>query len=96
MKVIIKPIITEKVSKDSELYNRYGFEVDTKANKIQIKNAIQEMFGVTVTGVRTMNVGPDRKVKYTKKGMQIGKTNATKKALVQVAEGDTIDIYSNL
>jgi large subunit ribosomal protein L23 len=81
---------------DGELYNRYGFVVDTGANKIQIKNAVEAAYGVSVLKVRTMNYGPNRKTRFTKTGVQHGKTNALKKAIVDVAEGDIIDFYSNL
>lgn len=96
MSVLIKPIITEKMTAMGELYNRYGFYVDPKANKIQIKDAVEATYGVSVTKVRTMNYGPTRKSRYTKTGIQHGKTNAKKKAIVDVAEGDLIDFYSNL
>ncbi len=96
MSVLIKPIITEKATADSELNNRYGFIVDTRANKIQIKDAVEATYGVSVEKVRTMNYGPKRNVRYTKTGIQNGKTNAIKKAVVQVAEGDIIDFYSNI
>ncbi len=96
MSVLIKPIITEKMTADSELHNRYGFIVNPKANKLQIKDAVEGTYGVAVTKVRTMNYGPTRKTKYTKTGVQQGKTNAFKKAIVDVAEGDVIDFYSNL
>jgi len=96
MSVLIKPIITEKMTTDSELNNRYGFVVDPKANKLQIKDAVEATYGVSVKKVRTMNYGPSRKSRYTKTGVQHGKTNAIKKAIVDVVEGDIIDFYSNL
>jgi len=96
MSIIIKPIITEKATSDSELNNRYTFLVDTKANKVEIKKAIESSYGVNVDKVRTMNYGPERKTKHTKTGIQNAKTNALKKAIVQVADGDVIDFYSNL
>ncbi|MUP46654.1 50S ribosomal protein L23 [Gramella sp. BOM4] len=96
MSILIKPVITEKATADSEMNNRFTFVVSNKANKIQIKDAIESAYGVSVTNVRTMNVRPDRKTKYTKSGMITGKTSAYKKAVVQVAEGETIDLYSNL
>lgn len=96
MSVLVKPIITEKVTADSEANNRYGFEVLSSANKVEIKKAVEATYGVTVEKVRTMNYGPERRTRYTKTGIQHGKTNAVKKAIVQVAEGDTIDFYSNL
>ncbi len=96
MSILKKPIITEKANLDSELNNRFAFVVDTHANKIEIKKAVEETYGVTVVKVRTMNVRPDRKVQYTKDGVMSGKTAAYKKAIVQVADGDTIDLYSNI
>ncbi|RKS44958.1 LSU ribosomal protein L23P [Gillisia mitskevichiae] len=96
MSILIKPIITEKATADSELNNRYSFVVNNKANKIEIKGAIESAYGVSVTKVRTINVRPDRKSRFTKTGVITGKTSAFKKALVQVAEGETIDLYSNL
>jgi large subunit ribosomal protein L23 len=96
MSILIKPIITEKATADSELNNKYAFVVDNKANKIEIKDAVESAYGVSVTKVRTINVRPDRKTRYTKTGVVTGKTSAIKKALVQVAEGETIDLYSNL
>ena len=96
MNILIKPIITEKATADAEIKNRYGFVVDPKANKVEIKKAVEAAYGVSVTKVRTMNVRPDRRVRYTKSGIQTGKTNAYKKAIVQVAEGDTIDFYNNI
>ena len=96
MDVLIKPIITEKATTASELQNCYSFLVNIKANKVEIKKAVELAYGVSVNKVRTLNYGPERKTKYTKTGIQFGKTNATKKALVQVSEGDVIDFYSNL
>ena len=96
MKVLIKPIITEKATRGSELSNCYTFYVDPRANKLEIKAAVENTYNVSVSKVRTMNYGPERKVKYTKTGVQSGKTNATKRAIVQVVEGDAIDFYSNL
>lgn len=96
MSILIKPIITEKATNDSELKNRFTFMVSRKANKIEIKDAVEAAYGVSITKVRTMNVRPDRKTKFTKTGVVTGKTSAFKKAVVQVADGDTIDLYTNL
>ena len=96
MDVLIKPIITEKATSASELQNCYSFLVNNKANKIEIKKAVELAYGVSVNKVRTLNYGPERKTKYTKTGIQFGKTNATKKAVVQVVEGDIIDFYNNI
>ena len=96
MNVIIKPIITEKATSNSELNNCFTFLVNITANKIQIKKEVESIYGVSVDKVRTLNYGPLRKTKYTKTGIQNGKTNAKKKAVIQLVEGDTIDFYSNL
>ena len=96
MSILIKPIITEKATTNSELNNCFTFQVSNKANKIEIKKAVEAAYGVSVEKVRTINVRPDRSTKYTKTGIQHGKTNAVKKAIVQLAEGDTIDLYSNM
>jgi large subunit ribosomal protein L23 len=96
MGIIIKPIITEKITKDGEVFNRFGFIVDKRANKIQIKTAVEAAYGVSIVEVNTMNYRADRSVKYTKSGLISGKTNAYKKAIVQVKEGETIDFYNNI
>lgn len=95
MSVLIKPVNTEKANEGSELKNCYTFEVAKGANKIQIKNEVEATYGVKVKEVRTLNYGPKRATRYTKTGVQVGKTNAVKKALVQLEEG-TIDFYSNI
>ncbi|WP_018675410.1 50S ribosomal protein L23 [Riemerella columbina] len=94
MSVIIKPIISEKASNLSDLRGVYSFLVDTKANKIQIKQAVEEAYSVKVADVRTMIYAPKVSAKYTKKGLQIGKTNKLKKAMVQLVEGEFIDIFA--
>ena len=96
MSILIKPIITEKATMQSEVLNAYAFQVNTKANKVEIKKAVEAAYGVSVEKVRTINVRPDRKTKFTKTGVQHGKTNAVKKAIVQQAEGEKIDLYANM
>lgn len=96
MNVILKPIITEKATNDSELRNRYTFLVKKNANKVEIKNAVQERYNVTVSKVRTQIYGPERRTKYTKSGIQNSKSTVRKKAIVQLVEGDSIDFYNNL
>lgn len=95
MSILIKPIITEKATGDSEKFNRYTFVVNKNANKVQIKDAVEEAYGVTVEKVRTLNHPALRKTKYTKKGLVSGLTSGYKKAVVQLAEGE-IDFYNNL
>jgi len=96
MSIIKKPILTEKMMNETEQFNRYGFIVDKKANKIEIKKAIEDLFGVDVLAIRTMNYPPERKTRYTKSGVVNGKTNAYKKAIVQLPEGQSIDFYNNI
>lgn len=96
MSILIKPIITEKATANSELRNCYTFAVKTKANKVEIKKAVEAAYGVSVEKVRTINVRPERRTRHTKTGIQHGKTNAVKKAIVQLAEGEMIDLYSNM
>jgi len=96
MSIIIKPIITEKITKLGEVFNHFGFVVQKTANKIQIKNAVEAAYGVNVEAVNTMTYRANRSVKYTKSGLISGKTNAYKKAIVQVKEGETIDFYNNI
>ena len=96
MSILIKPIITEKATNDSELNNRYTFVVNKKANKLEIKGAVEAAYGVAIESVKTMNYPIQRKTKYTKKGLVTGITSGYKKAIVQLAEGETIDFYNNL
>ena len=96
MAIIIKPIVTEKMTSISEKYNRFGFRVNPDANKSQIKKAVEEMYNVTVVSVNTMNYKGKNKSRYTKSGLIKGKTASYKKALVTLKEGDTIDFFSNI
>jgi large subunit ribosomal protein L23 len=97
MGIIIKPIVTEKQTMITEkMANRVGFRVSPDANKIEIKAAIEELYGVTVVDVNTMNYSGKRKSRYTKSGAIKGKESAFKKAIVTLKEGDTIDFFSNI
>ncbi|MEE3035458.1 MAG: 50S ribosomal protein L23 [Bacteroidota bacterium] len=96
MTVLIKPIITEKATSKSELSNCYTFLVDPNSNKIQIKKAVEDLYNVSVNKVRTLKYGSSLRTRHTKNGIQRGKTNATKRAIVQVADGDSIDFFSNI
>lgn len=96
MSILIKPIITEKMTAASDEFNRYGFVVDRNANKIQIKEAVESAYAVTVDCVRTMNYSGKSKSRFTKAGVISGRSSHFKKAIVQLAEGDTIDFYSNI
>jgi len=97
MKAIIKkPIITEKATTLSETFNRFSFVVDKKANKIEIKNAVEKMYGVQITEVRTMNYGGGKSsTKYTNRGIVEQRNKQWKKAIVTVADGETIDLFNN-
>ena len=95
MSIIIKPIISEKATYLTDLRGQYSFLVDTKANKIQIKNAVEEAYGVKVANVRTMIYAPKVSIKYTKKGLQVGKTNKLKKAVIELQAGEVIDVFAN-
>jgi len=96
MKTIIKkPIITEKATTQSEMENRFTFEVAPSANKIEIKNAVENMYGVQVTDVRTMNYGGGKpSTKYTNRGIVEQPSRRWKKAIVTVADGETIDLFN--
>ena len=96
MEIMIKPVVTEKATAISEKQNRYTFRVSPEANKAQIKNLVQSLYGVKVVDVNTMNYDGKKKSRYTKAGLINGKVSAFKKALVTVAEGETIDFYSNI
>ena len=96
MIIIKKPVITEKMTAISEKLNRYAFIVDKRANKLQIKKAVEDLYGVKVAAVNTMNYEGKSKSRYTKSGVITGKASDTKKAIVTLAEGETIDFFSNI
>lgn len=97
MGIIIKPIITEKQTAITEkMPTRYGFRVSPDANKLQIKKAIEDMYGVTVADVNTMNYSGKRKSRYTRSGVITGKQSSFKKAIVTLKDGEAIDFFSNI
>ena len=96
MNILIKPIVTEKITAQGEKFNRYGFIVEKTANKLQIRDAIEELYEVKVVDVNTMRYGGKLKSRFTRSGVTKGKTNSYKKAVVTVAEGEVIDFYSNI
>ena len=96
MGILIKPIVTEKMTIQGEKLNRYGFIVDREANKLEIKAAVEQMYNVTVAEVNTMNYHGKRKSRYTKAGMLQGRANHYKKAIVTLAGEDRIDFYANI
>jgi len=96
MGVILKPVITEKMTDKGEKLNQYGFIVDNSANKLQIKDEVEDLYGVQVLSVNTMNYSGKRKSRSTKSGVISGNTKAFKKAVVTIAEGESIDFFSNI
>jgi len=96
MDILLKPIVTEKMTSQGDKFNRYGFVVVRNANKLQIKKAVEDLYGVTVDSVNTMRYGGKLKTRYTKSGLLKGRSAAYKKAVVTLAEGNKIDFYSNI
>ena len=116
MNIIVKPLISEKMTRLTEAAaepklnriqrnkgiqtkpanNRYGFIVDKRANKIEIKNAVEKFYNVKVIDVNTMNYSGKQKSRYTKAGFLQGRTNAYKKAIVTLAPDNVIDFYSSI
>jgi large subunit ribosomal protein L23 len=96
MEIILKPVITEKMTKKGEQLNQYGFIVHKKANKLQIKHAVEDIYGVEVVTVNTMNYSGKEKSRFTKSGVISGRTKSYKKAIVTLAKGEIIDFYSNI
>lgn len=97
MGILIKPILTEKQTAISEEFpNRYGFRVAPSANKVEIKNAVEQMYGVKVDRINTINYPGKRKSRFTKAGVVNGRTSAYKKAIVTLKEGEVIDLFSNI
>ena len=94
--VLIKPVLSEKVNSQTEKFRRYTFVVDKKANKLEIKKAVEDFYGVSVIDVNTLVVPGKNKTRYTKAGFIKGVRPSYKKALVTLAEGDTIDLYANI
>jgi large subunit ribosomal protein L23 len=96
MDIIVRPVVTEKMNAQAEGLRKYGFIVDKKANKVQIKKAVENLYGVTVESVNTVYYSGKRKARFTRTGYVAGKRNAYKKAVITLREGDTIDFYSNI
>ena len=96
MGIIVKPLVTEKMTAITEKFNRFGFIVRPEANKLEIKKEVEALYNVTVVEVNTMRYSGKNKSRYTRSGLINGRTNAFKKAIVTLKEGDTIDFYSNI
>lgn len=96
MEILIKPIITEKMTAQAEKLNRYGFVVAKEANKLEIKAAVEKMYGVKVDSVNTQQYVGKVKTRNTTRGMAVGRVNRNKKAIVTLKEGETIDFYASI
>ncbi len=96
MSIIIKPVITEKMTAQGDKFNRYGFVVDKTANKVQIKAAVQKMYSVTVESVNTQNYVGKVKTRNTTQGLAIGRVNKHKRAVVTLKAGEAIDFYAGI
>ncbi|RAI99806.1 large subunit ribosomal protein L23 [Chitinophaga skermanii] len=94
--VLIRPVVSEKVNKATEKFNRYYFIVDKKSNKLEIKKAVEEFYGVAVAEVNTAVMPGKTKTRFTKAGFISGKKSSYKKAIVTLAEGESIDLYANI
>ena len=95
MSILKRPLVTEKISSLNEK-GKYGFIVDLDANKVEIKHAVEKMYGVYVERVNTLSVMGKKKVRFTKAGTLAGRKPNYKKAIVTLAEGEVIDFYSNV
>jgi large subunit ribosomal protein L23 len=95
MNILIKPLVTEKVTALNEK-GKYGFIVEPKANKVEIRKAVEKAYGVRVETVQTMNYAGKSKSRQTKSKVITGRTPAYKKAIVTVAAGEVIDFYSGI
>ena len=96
MDILIKPILIEKATNESEVRNTYTFLVSKNANKVESKKAVESSYGVSVKKVRTMIYGAESRTRYTKRGIQNSKKGSYKKAVVKISEGDRIDFFANL
>jgi large subunit ribosomal protein L23 len=96
MGILIKPIITEKMTSLAEKLNRYGFVVERSANKVQIRKAVEEMYGVKVDAVNTQQYVGKVKTRNTTRGIAIGRVNRSKRAFVTLKAGEMIDFYANI
>ena len=96
MNVIVKPVITEKMTAQGEKFNRYGFVVAKAANKVEIKSAVEKLYGVTVESVNTQNYVGKVKTRNTTRGVAVGRVNQHKKAVVTLKAGEAIDFYASI
>ncbi len=94
--ILIRPVVTEKMTTLGEKLDRYAFVVNRTANKLQIKDAVESMYGVSVEAVNTMIIPAKAKQRFTKQGITKGFKSGYKKAIITLVDGDTIDFYSNI
>ena len=94
--ILVRPLITEAMTRLTERLNQYGFIVAKEANKLQIAKAVEQYYNVTVVRVNTMRYQGKRKTRMTKAGYLVGRPAAFKKAIVTLKPGETIDFYSNI
>lgn len=94
--ILVKPLINEKSEILLEEFEKYTFIVDKKANKIEIRNAVEEMYGVSVRAVNTMIMPAKERSRYTRTGIQKGRTSVYKKAIITLEEGDEINFYGEV
>ncbi|HRP89698.1 MAG TPA: 50S ribosomal protein L23 [Edaphocola sp.] len=92
--IIVRPVITEKVNGQMEKSNRYTFVVDKRSNKVEIKEAVEKFYNVKITDVNTIVVPAKNKSRFTKAGYVQGRKPSYKKAIVTLAEGESIDLFS--
>ncbi len=96
MAVLVKPLITEKMSLLGEQKGQYGFVVALDSTKPEIKAEIEKVYNVEVDKIRTLVVAGKRKTRFTKSGVSNGRTSNIKKAIVSLKDGQTIDFYENI
>jgi len=96
MDIVIRPIVTEKMDRQGDPLGKYGFMVSTGANKLQVKNGVEKLYGINVVAVNTINYSGKKKSRNTRSGILRGKSSAFKKAIVTLAKGEKIDFYSNI
>jgi len=96
MDILIKPIITEKMTAQAEKLNRYGFVVAKQANKLEIKAAVEKMYSVKVDSVNTQQYVGKVKTRNTTQGVAVGRVNRNKKAIVTLKQGEVIDFYASI
>jgi large subunit ribosomal protein L23 len=94
--ILIKPVVNEKSERLSEKLGKYTFIVDKKANKVEIRKEVEAMFGVSVTSVNTLIMPAKERSRFTRTGVLKGQTSSRKKAIVTLAEGDTIELFGEV